>query len=175
MFSYSPDHFEFYNFEFMFLPNIFDLYEKSKKSPGINFDESKFIDIEFLKKQYPTKMVDWDKFKFEKKELPNNVKEFIYNFGEPKESPLCYYGIFYVDEANNIYEYLTLEKSFDSSYVICGQKGSQHKNYGIKCSKNFEDFEKMVINIIGNNHKPIVGYNSDKVEMNYFNKEKNYF
>ena len=166
-FNQSPDHFELYNFEFTFLPNLFSLYEQCKKSPGINMDESKFIDIEFLKSQFPTKYINWDNFKFEKKELSNNVKEFIYNFGEPKGSPLCYYGIFYIDEANNIYEYFTLEKTFMfSSYVVCGQKGSQHNNYGIKCSSKLEDFEKAIQLIIEKKVNPTAGFNSQKMEIN---------
>lgn len=166
-FNKSPDHFELYNLEFKFLPNLFALYEKCKKIPGVNMDESKFIDIDFIKSQHPTKYVNWDNFKFEKKELSNNVKELIYNFGEPKDSPLCYYGIFYIDEINNIYEYFTLEKSLmDSSYVVCGQKGPQHKNYGISCPPKLEDFEKVIQLIIEKKASPTTGFNSEKMAIN---------
>ena len=130
------EHQELYTFEFKFLPEIFALYEKTKKSPGVNFDEMKLIDTKFIKNQFESRYIDWDKFKFEKKELSNNVKEFIYSFGEPKDVPLCYYSIFYVDQDNNIFEYFTLEKTNPSLGpgfpYICGQKESQHINYGIK-------------------------------------------
>lgn len=157
------EHHELYLFEFKFLPSLFELYETRKNNPTLNFDESQLIDIEFLKKKYETKHIDWNQFKFEKKTLPNNAKEFIYNFGEPKNAPLCYFAIFYVDEENKIYEYITLEKTYISKkfpYVVCGQKGSQHKNYGLECPSDFETFEKVVQIIIDKKYQASVGFDS---------------
>ena len=104
---------ELYDLEFKFLPEICELYERTKKSPGISMDEDKLVDIDFIKKKYQTKSIDWNNFKFEKKELSNNVKEFIYSFGTPNDHPLCYYAVFYVDESNKIFEYFTLEKTIN--------------------------------------------------------------
>ena len=162
-------HHELYDLEFRFLPEIFEIYEKTKKNPGINFDEEKLVDIEFFKTQFKSRYINWDEFKFEKKELSDKVKEFIYCFGTPKDSPLCYYAIFYVDEANKIYKYFTLEKtaSFmgeDAPYV-CGQKGAQHINYGIRCPSNIESFENIIKTIANKNTKPINGFNSDTLSM----------
>ena len=158
---------ELYDLEFHFLPEIFEIYEKTKMNPGINFDEDKLIDIEFIKKQYKSKYINWDEFKFEKKELSNNVKEFIYCFGKPNDYPLCYYAIFYVDESNKIYNYFTLEKTDifkgkgDDYSCVCGQKGSQHINYGIGCPSNITSFEKIIKIIVNKKVKPINGFNSE--------------
>ena len=183
MFSNSNflEHQELYSLEFKFLPEIFALYEKTKKSPGVNFDEMKLIDIKFIKNQFESRYIDWNKFKFEKKELPNNVKEFIYSFGEPKEVPLCYYSIFYLDQDNNIFEYFTLEKTSSSPIngsglpYICGQKGSQHINYGITCSPNIDSFEKAIQIILNKRIKPINGFNSETFEYGPPKKNNNYF
>ena len=70
------EHHELYTLEFKFLPEIFALYEKTKKNPGVNFDEMKLIDIKFIKNQFESRYIDWDTFKFEKKELtimPKNL------------------------------------------------------------------------------------------------------
>ena len=170
MFNYSKDHFEIYDFQFKFLPMIFNYYEKTKKSPGINIDDSKLIDIQFLKEQYKTNFMDWSKFKFEIKQISDKIKEFIYDFGEPKEAPLCHYGIFYVNEENNLFEYFTLEKTLslglkNNDYMVCGQKNSQHNNYGIKCQGKFEIFQKIVDKIITDRLKPTGGFNSEKMEL----------
>ena len=147
---------ELYNLEFRFLPEIFGIYEKTKTNPGINIDEEKLTDIEFIRSYYKSNFINWNEFKFEKKELQNNVKEFIYNFGVPKDYTLCHFAIFYVDEANKIYKYFTLEKTVDfcgngNNYpVVCGQKGPSHLNYGIKCPPNLESFEEVIQSIINN-------------------------
>ena len=116
-------------------------------------DEDKsLIDLEIMKNSFPYKNIDWSQFKFWKKILPNNTKEFIYDFGEPIGYPLCRFAIFYVDHLNGIYEYITLEKTLDYQrypFVVCGQKGKQHKNYSIECSGNLDIFENVVLKIIG--------------------------
>ena len=174
------EHHELYTLEFKFLPEIFALYEKTKKNPGVNFDEMKLIDIKFIKNQFESKYIDWDTFKFEKKELTNNVKEYIYSFGEPKDVPLCYFSIFYMDQDNNIFEYFTLEKTSPSMLgpglpYICGQKGSQHINYGITCSPNIESFEKAIQTIVNKRVKPINGFNSETFEYGVPKRNNNYF
>ena len=174
------EHQELYNLEFIFLPEIFSVYEKTKKNPGVNIDEMKLIDIEFIKNKSESRYIDWDTFKFEKKELSNNVKEFIYSFGEPKDVPLCYYSIFYMDQNNDIFEYFTLEKTSPPLAgpglpYICGQKGSQHINYGITCSPNIESFEKAIQQIINKKIRTINGFNSESFEYGPPKKNKNYF
>ena len=165
------EHQELYHLEFTFLPEICDIYEKTKKNPGINFDEEKLIDIQLIKTQIKSKYINWDELKFEKKELSNNVKEFIYCFGRPKDPPLCYYAIFYVDESNKIYKFFTLEKTNnfmgegDDYPYVCGQKGSQHINYGIRCPPNLEKFENIIKTIANKNVKPINGFNSETFSM----------
>ena len=180
MFNYSIDHHELYNLEFTFLPEIFTIYEKTKRSPGIQFDENKLIDIEYIKNQFKSRYINWDKFKFEKKELSNNIKEFIYSFGEPKDTPLCYYCIYYVDQDNDIFEYFTLEKTMvtftgDDNPYVCGQKGSQHINYGIRCPPNLESFEKAIQSIVQKRIKPVNGFNSETFQLGPPKKNENYF
>ncbi len=45
-------------------------------------------------------------------------------------------------------------------YVVCGQKGSQHKNYGLECPSDFETFEKVVQIIIDKKYQASVGFDS---------------
>lgn len=165
------EHHEYYEFEFKFLPTLFDAYEKQKRQhPDQEVDEDKLlINIENIKNHVKFQCIDWNKFKFEKKILPNNAKEFIYDFGEPKTHPLCRFAIFYVDHLNGIFEYITLEKAIDFKYYpyyVCGQKGPQHKNYGLECSGDLENFEKLVQEIVEKQIKPSMGFNSKTFTLN---------
>ena len=59
IFSKNPlEHMELYDLEFKFLPEICELYERTKKSPGISMDEDKLVDIDFIKQKYQTKSID---------------------------------------------------------------------------------------------------------------------
>lgn len=161
-------HQEMYQLQFRFLPKLFSLHEediKDKKNPV----EDKLIDIETIKTIPIFSHIDWSKFKFEKKILANGAKEFIYDFGEPKSLTLCRFAIFYVDANNGIFEYITLEKTCEYKqfpYLICGQKGPQHKNYGIECPADFNTFEKRAHEIIQKEFKPTSGFNYKKMELN---------
>ena len=163
-------HQELYQFEFKFLPKLCEIYEREKrKDPDKEMEEDKLlIDVENMKNHIPSKYIDWSQFKFWKKILPNNAKEFIYDFGEPKEHPLCRFAIFYVDILNGIFEYVTLEKTLmykNYPYVVCGQKGPQHKNYNMECSDDFDSFEKVVQEVVGKQLQPTTGFNSETFTM----------
>ena len=163
-------HQELYQLEFRFLPKLCEIYEREKrKDPNKEMDEDNLlIGLENMKNTLPCKRIDWSKFKFWKKVLPNNAKEFIYDFGEPKEHPLCRFAIFYVDILNGIYEYITLEKTNfykNFPYMVCGQKGPQHKNYSIECPEDLDSFEKIAQEIVGKQMKPTTGFNSETFTM----------
>lgn len=167
----SMEHHEYYEFEFKFLPKLFDIYEKQKReNPDKELNEDNLlVNVENIKNIAKFQCIDWTKFKFEKKILPNNAKEFIYDFGEPKNHPLCRFGIYYVDHLNGIFEYITLEKTTMYThfpYYVCGQKGPQHKNYGLECSGDLETFEKVVQQIIEKQIKPSTGFNSETLTLN---------
>ena len=153
-----------YYLQFNFLPQLFELYEDAKKVFN-KFDESKIIDIEFMKKKLNSDNINWENFKFEKKVLPDGLKEFIYDFGIPEKTPLCRYALFFTDD-NNIHQYFTLEKKFPYyiayPYIVCSQKGSQHYNYNRECPDDLAQFEKIGLEIMARNIKPIAGYNQDK-------------
>ena len=163
-------HQELYQLEFRFLPKLCEIYEREKrKDPNKEMEEDKLlIDLEKMKNTLPCQRIDWSQFKFWKKILPNNAKEFIYDFGEPKEHPLCRFAIFYVDILNGIYEYITLEKTIGYKkfpFMVCGQKGPQHKNYGLECPGDFDTFEKIAQEIVGKQVKPTTGFNSETFTM----------
>ena len=113
-----------------------------------------------MKRYFPDDYLKWEEYKFEKKVLPNNAIEYIYDYGEPPALPLCRFAIFYVDRAQNIFKYITLENTIifrDYPYIICGQKGQQHLLYKNECPPQLEAFEIMVQNIIKNNIEPVPG------------------
>ena len=153
-----------YYLQFNFLPDLFELYEDAKKVFN-KFDESKIIDIEFMKKKLNSDNINWENFKFEKKVLPGGLKEFIYDFGIPEKTPLCRYALFFTDD-NKIHQYFTLEKKYPNyiqyPYIICSQKGPQHYNYNRECPGDLAQFEKIGLEIMAKNIKPIAGYNQDR-------------
>ena len=148
-----------YDLQFKVIPKLCTLYEDAINIFD-NFNDNKVIDKEFMKNNFEIGYIDWDDLIFQKKELPNNVIEYIYDFGEPPRFPLCRFAIFYVDKTKKIYEYFTLEKTLivrKYPYLICGQKGNQHKNYMTESPGIFNIFENMVKTIIDDGIKPIQG------------------
>ena len=163
-------HQELYQLEFRFLPKLCEIFEREKtNNPDKELNEDELlIDLEKMKNNIPSQRIDWSQFKFWKKILPNNAKEFIYDFGEPKEFPLCRFAIFYVDQLNKIFEYITLEKTVNFKkfpFIVCGQKGPQHKNYGIECPGDLDTFEKIAQEIVGKQINPKTGFNSETFTM----------
>lgn len=141
----------YYSFYFTYLPILFYEYEEKIKN-NTQFNEDDYL----LNKDNSTFLgIDWSKFNFYKKELDEGVIEYIYDFGEPMASPLCRFGIFYVDKKNEIYEYFTLEKAkvYDKyKYVVCGKKRHEkHKNYLYSCNDELEVFEEIIQIIIEKN------------------------
>ena len=60
------------------------------------------------------------------------------------------------DEKNTIHEFFTLEKTLifkNYPYLVCGQVGIQHYNFGIECSDNFEEFEDTVYKLMKEKYK----------------------
>ena len=150
---------DLYDLQFKIIPKICTLYEDAIKIFE-TFDDLKVINKKFMKRYFPDDYLEWDDYKFEKKVLPNNAIEYIYDYGEPPRFPLCRFAIFYVDRAQNIFKYFTLEKTImfrDYPYMLCGQKGEQHLNYMYECPAQFEVFEKMVQNIIEKKIEPVTG------------------
>ena len=90
--------------------------------------------------------------KVEKSELSKKAK-FLITFPKPKVPPECFYAILYIDKGE--YNYYTLELDLGSPKIfetgggiICGQKGSQHINYGRRCIEDLDEFDKKVQDII---------------------------
>ena len=148
-----------YDLQFKFLPKLCDLYEDATQVFE-TFDDNKMINKDFMQDHTEGDYINWNSFKFTKKVVSDNVTEFIYDFGEPMSYPLCRFAIFYVDKSKNINELFTLEKMMLPQrfpYCICGQKGTQHKNYSIQCPGNLVDFEETIKEIIDKGVKPILG------------------
>ena len=86
---------QLYFLQFKFLSALTNSYEDDELD---NFDESKLTNKKLMSSQPIFNAIDWSKIKIEKKELANNIVELIYDFGEPKNEPLCRFVIFYVDK-----------------------------------------------------------------------------
>ena len=128
------------------IPKLCTLYEDAIKIFD-NFKDTKVIDKTFMKRYFEEGEIEWDDFTFTKKVLPNNAIEYIYDFGEPPRFPLCRFAIFYVDVAQNIFKYITLEKTLFGNkcpYIVCGVKGEKHVNYMTECPGDLEAFEGIV-------------------------------
>ena len=139
------------------IPKLCTLYEDAIKIFD-NFKDTKVIDKTFMKRYFEEGEIEWDDFTFTKKVLPNNAIEYIYDFGEPPRFPLCRFAIFYVDVAQNIFKYITLEKTLFGNkcpYIVCGVKGEKHVNYMTECPGDLEAFEGIVKEIVEKKIEPI--------------------
>ena len=151
--KYKIQRNEYYYYEFVYLPKLFEIYEiKIKNHSNEQFDENDFL-LNKTKHAEELKFenINWDKCNIYEKELNKDIKEYIYDFGQPIAHPLFRYAIFYVDTKNEIYEFFTLEKKLDISeipYLIGLQKNNKHIYYDIELEDNFENFEKWVKYII---------------------------
>ena len=88
-----------------------------------------------------------------KSEKEKKMSKFLITFPTPRGTPECFYAILYMGKGE--YNYYTLELDFGSSSVfeigggiICGQKGTQHLNYGRRCIDDLGEFEQAVQDII---------------------------
>ena len=138
------------------IPKLCTLYEDAIKIFD-NFKDTKVIDKTFMKRYFEEGEIEWDDFTFTKKVLPNNAIEYIYDFGEPPRFPLCRFAIFYVDVAQNIFKYITLEKTLFGNkcpYIVCGVKGEKHVNYMTECPGDLEAFEGIVKEIVEKKIEP---------------------
>ena len=138
------------------IPKLCTLYEDAIKIFD-NFKDIKVIDKTFMKRYFEEGEIEWDDFTFTKKVLPNNAIEYIYDFGEPPRFPLCRFAIFYVDVAQNIFKYITLEKTLFGNkcpYIVCGVKGEKHVNYMTECPGDLEAFEGIVKEIVEKKIEP---------------------
>ena len=139
------------------IPKLCTLYEDAIKIFD-NFKDTKVIDKTFMKRYFEEGEIEWDDFTFTKKVLPNNAIEYIYDFGEPPRFPLCRFAIFYVDVAQNIFKYISLEKTLFGNkcpYIVCGVKGEKHVNYMTECPGDIEAFEGIVKEIVEKKIEPI--------------------
>ena len=111
MFSSNQEKEEFEQLKFLqfqYLAAMSDSFTNDKLKNERKFDESKLTNKELMSDLPIFSAIDWNKIKIYKKQLPNNVIEFIYDFGEPKYENLCRFDIFYVDPINKNFEYFTL-------------------------------------------------------------------
>ena len=132
------------------IPKLCALYEDAVKIFD-NFKDTKVIDKKFMKRYFDEGEIDWDDYMFTKKELPNKAIEYIYDFGEPPTILLSRFAIFYVDVAQNIFEYITLEKTAFGAkfpYIVCGFKREKHVSYMTDCPDDLNTFEGIVKEII---------------------------
>ena len=139
------------------IPKLCTLYEDAIKIFD-NFKDTKVIDKIFMKRYFEEGEIEWDDFTFTKKVLPDNAIEYIYDLGEPPRFPLCRFAIFYVDVAQNIFKYITLEKTLFGNkcpYIVCGVKGEKHVNYMTECPGDLEAFEGIVKEIVEKKIEPI--------------------
>ena len=139
------------------IPKLCVLYEDAIKIFD-NFKDTKVIDKDFMQRYFEEGEIEWDNFTFTKKELPNKAIEYIYDFGVPPRFPLCRFAIFYVDVAQNIFRYITLEKTLFGGkcpYIVCGVQGDKHVGYMKECPGDLNAFEEIVKYIIENKINPI--------------------
>ena len=140
-----------YTCEFDFIPNtLSSLYISGK------------IDDDFMqnplqwKKILPKYGFGYDfglrNMKVEKWKKKKKAK-FLITFPKPKVPPDCFYAILYIDKGD--YNYYTLELDLGSPKIfetgggiICGQRGSNHINYGRRCMEDMDEFDKKVQDII---------------------------
>ncbi len=154
MFSgfYKSEYLDRYTCEFDFIPNILPSLWK-------NGDIDNYI---------MTNPIEWKKILFKKgvksdfgiekikvieEEINENKRKFIFIFPEPKVTPECFFALLFIDNEGNS-NYFTLELDMSSTLLnivggmICGQRRTNHLNYGRRCKSNLDDFQKSVQDII---------------------------
>ena len=150
---YKSGYLDRYCLEFDFLPNVLpSLYKKGEIDDHVMTHPSEWKKI--LIKKGVRSDFGIDKISVEKYELLEGKTKFIFTFPTPKVSPECFFAMLLFDR-NKDSNYYTLELDFGSSTVfkegggiVCGQKGLRHLNYGRRCRKNLDEFEKNVKDII---------------------------
>ena len=118
-----------------------------------------------------------EKIKVIEEEINENKRKFIFIFPEPKVTPECFFALLFIDNEGNS-NYFTLELDMSSTLLnigggmICGQRRTNHLNYGRRCKSNLDDFQKSVQDIIeGKEDKNQMELNIDNFHKIFFSEE----
>ena len=173
---YKNKNLDRYACEFDFIPNILTSLWK-------NGDIDSYImtnPIEWKKILFKKGIISdfgIEKIKVIEEEINENKRKFIFIFPEPKVTPECFFALLFIDNEGNS-NYFTLELDMSSTLLnigggmICGQRRTNHLNYGRRCKSNLDDFQKSVQDIIeGKEDKNQMELNIDNFHKIFFSEE----
>ena len=173
---YKNKNLDRYACEFDFIPNILTSLWK-------NGDIDSYImtnPIEWKKILFKKGIISdfgIEKIKVIEEEINENKRKFIFIFPEPKVTPECFFALLFIDNEGNS-NYYTLELDMSSTLLnigggmICGQRRTNHLNYGRRCKSNLDDFQKSVQDIIeGKEDKNQMELNIDNFHKIFFSEE----
>ena len=150
---YKNKNLDRYACEFDFIPNILtSLWKNGDIDNYIMTNPIEWKKI-LLKKGVKSDF-GIEKIKVIEEEINENKRKFIFIFPEPKVTPECFFALLFIDNEGNS-NYFTLELDMggltvfkDGGGIICGQRRTNHLNYGRRCKSNLDDFQKSVQDII---------------------------
>ena len=173
---YKNKNLDRYTCEFDFIPNILtSLWKNGDIDSYIMTNPIEWKKI-LLKKGVKSDF-GIEKIKVIEEEINENKRKFIFIFPEPKVTPECFFALLFIDNEGNS-NYYTLELDMSSTLLnigggmICGQRRTNHLNYGRRCKSNLDDFQKSVQDIIeGKEDKNQMELNIDNFHKIFFSEE----
>jgi hypothetical protein len=136
-----------YNFEYKLIPIYVDILKRDIKDDF----EVKLVDASYWQKDFEAmswpQFVVWDDISCEIIGDMDTECIFLYEFPKPFDIPLAKYGAIYVNKQKQLYNYYTLEQSFNG-YVLGSKTTDGHINFGHREDMSKDEFIKEICNVM---------------------------
>ena len=126
----APRRDEFYFPEYYWIPQIVEEVCKGELAVKALSDEA------WLRQQIISRIPaveaaqEWSAFHIERIDNYGDYKLIVYGFPEPQSIPEAKYGAILLNTQTKVFDYYTLEFSYNGKWVLGRMQGSQHTNYG---------------------------------------------
>ena len=120
---------EFYFPEYYWIPQMAEAVCKGELAVDVLSDEAWLRQQIFSRVPAETAQ-EWSTFHIERINKYGDYKFYVYGFPEPRSIPEAKYGAILLNTQTNVFDYYTLEFSYNGKWVLGRMQGMQHINYG---------------------------------------------
>ncbi len=124
-----PRRNEFYFPEYYWIPQMAEAVCNGELAVDVLSDEA-WLRQQILLRVPAETAQEWSTFHIERINKYGDYKFFVYGFPEPRSIPEAKYGAILLNTQTKVFDYYTLEFSYNGKWVLGRMQGTQHTNYG---------------------------------------------
>lgn len=126
----APRRNEFYIPEYYWIPQMAEAVCKGELAADALSDEAWLRQQIISRAPAAAAVQEWGAFHIERINKYGDYKLFVYGFPEPQSVPEAKYGAILLNTQTKVFDYYTLEFSYNGKWVLGRMQGTQHTNYG---------------------------------------------